>query len=97
MLGLLNRIFKIPLFLTLAASPLIFGVPQTIELSDAFSSALRNSETFLGKQEEINQAEEKYRQALGAVLPTVTAFASYQWQAAAGGGAFSPTEQPVSY
>lgn len=72
-----------------------FSAPKPVLLSDAYSRALTQTETLPGKEEEIKQAEEKYRQALGSLLPTITGFASYQIQAAAGGGAFSPTRQPL--
>jgi len=77
---------------------LIFGlVPpcQALTLSDSFQMAKKNTEALPFQEEAIKQAEEKYRQALGAILPTVSGLASYQWQAAAGGGQFSPTRQPL--
>jgi outer membrane protein len=71
------------------------AAPTAISLEQAFSESLRKTETLSGKDEEIKQAEEKYRQAIGGLFPTINGFASYQWQAASGGGAFSPTRQPL--
>lgn len=68
---------------------------DSVSLPEAYSEALKKTEAVPHQEEQIKQAEEKYRQALGSLLPTVSGFASYQWQAAAGGGAFSPTRQPL--
>jgi len=76
-------------------SSLLKATPAPISLAEAFQESLKKTETLANQEEQVNQAEEKYRQALGNILPTVTGFASYQWQAAAGGGAFSPTRQPL--
>lgn len=68
---------------------------RALTLDQAFELTQKNTESVPYQEEAINQAEEKYRQALGALLPTVSGLASYQWQAAAGGGQFSPTRQPL--
>lgn len=82
-------------FLSFLICSWTLAAPTSISLEQAFLESVKRTETLAGKEEEIKQAEEKYRQALGSVFPTITGFASYQWQAAAGGGAFSPTEQPL--
>jgi outer membrane protein len=81
--------------ITLVASSLSFSSEIPLSLSEAYSKAVSHTEMVPVREEEIRQAEEKYRQAIGNILPAVTGYASYTWQAAAGGGAFSPTEQPL--
>ena len=70
-------------------------MPAPLSLEQAYFESIKRTEIILGKDEEIRQAEEKYRQAIGGLLPNISGFASYQWQAAAGGGAFSPSKQPL--
>lgn len=79
---------------TLAGS-VCYSSEIPLSLAEAYSKAVSHTEMVPAKEEEIHQAEEKYRQAIGNILPTITGYASYTWQAAAGGGAFSPTEQPL--
>lgn len=83
------------IILSLIFCSLGFAIPTSLSLEQAYFESLKRTETIAGKEEEINQAEEKYRQAIGGLFPTINGFASYQWQAAAGGGAFSPTRQPL--
>lgn len=85
------------LFLILAtlAGSVCYSSEIPLSLAEAYSKAVSHTEMVPAKEEEIHQAEEKYRQAIGNILPTITGYASYTWQAAAGGGAFSPTEQPL--
>lgn len=71
------------------------ALPSTVSLQSAYSEAVKKTEVVPQQEEAIKQAEEKYRQAFGSILPTISGLASYQWQAAAGGGAFSPTRQPL--
>jgi outer membrane protein len=53
------------------------ALAQTYSLSDCYEFARKRSETILDQQEQLKQAEEKYNQAIGAVLPQITATASY--------------------
>lgn len=53
---------------------------EAITLKDSFQAAVQQSERLSIQEENINQAEEKYRQAVGAVLPNASAGASYFWQ-----------------
>jgi len=85
------KFFPSVLFILVFLSHGIFAVT----LDESFKLAQKNTETISFEEEAVKQAEEKYRQALGAIFPTITGLASYQWQAAAGGGAFSPTRQPL--
>ncbi|NBV50800.1 TolC family protein [bacterium] len=71
------------------------AIPSAISLQSAYSEAVKKTEVVPQQEEAIKQAEEKYRQAFGSILPTISGLASYQWQAAAGGGAFSPNRQPL--
>lgn len=72
-----------------------FALETPLTLQESFKKAVEQTEVVSTKEEEVKQAEEKYRQAIGSLLPTITGQASYTWQAAAGGGAFSPRTQPL--
>ncbi len=68
------------LWLALAVwPPLSFGA-GTLTLDEYFSAALRRSEVVATQSELIRQAEERARQATGALYPTVSGHASYTWQ-----------------
>lgn len=58
---------------------------------ECFQAALKQSETLADQQEQILQAEEHCRQAIGSVLPNLGLAASYFKQAS--GAAGSPTDQ----
>ncbi len=51
-----------------------------VTLADAYAAALRQSETVATHGELIRQVEERYRQAVGSILPTVNAIATYTTQ-----------------
>jgi outer membrane protein len=51
-----------------------------LTLDDYFKAALDRSEVIATQSELIRQAEERYQQAVGALLPTVSGVASYTWQ-----------------
>ena len=72
------------------------GAPLSLE--QCFDAAVAQSELIGTQNELIVQAEERYRQATGSVLPTVNANASYLVQetpSSSLGGSFSPSTQPV--
>ncbi len=53
---------------------------EALALDDYFAAALERSEKIATQGELIVQAEERYRQADAALLPTVSGVASYTWQ-----------------
>lgn len=59
---------------------------QLYTLQDCFQAALQRSEILADQAEQIIQAEEHYRQALGNLLPTLTGQAAYGRQGAGPGG-----------
>lgn len=73
--------------LAVAAAPL--------PLDEYFAAALVRSEVVAGQGELIRQAEERYRQASGALYPTLSGIATYTWQdRGALNTSISPTRQP---
>jgi outer membrane protein len=72
--------------------------PASLTLEDAFRAALQRSETLAQQAELITQAEERYRQTVGGVLPSLSLNASYGVQDnpdRANAGSLSPTTQPL--
>jgi len=66
-----------------------------LTLDDAFQQALVRSEVVAAQGELIRQAEERYRQANAAILPTVSGVASYTWlDSGAADTATNPNRQP---
>jgi outer membrane protein len=53
---------------------------QRFTLTECFQAAIRRSETIANQDELITQAEERYKQAVGSVLPTVAGVLSYYQQ-----------------
>lgn len=53
---------------------------RALTLDEAFAAALARSETVATQTELIHQAEEHYRQASGALLPSINGVAQYTWQ-----------------
>ena len=73
--------------------------PATVALTldQYFSAALQRSEVVATQSELIRQAEERYRQAGGALHPTLSGIASYTWQdSGARDVTASPTRQPLA-
>src|SRR4051812_24618485 len=64
-------------------------------LADCFTAALARSEVIADQTEQIRQAEERYQQAVGAMLPTLGGVASYGVQQASAAGNFAPSSQPL--
>ncbi len=68
-----------------------------LTLDDYFAAALTRSEVVATQSELIHQAQERYRQAIGALLPTLSGYASHTRLA---GGATdasaNPTRQPYA-
>lgn len=68
-------------------------------LEESFQAALRRSETIGIQSELLVQAEERYRQATGSILPNVSFTNSNLWQEqpdATGATAFFPAVQPLT-
>lgn len=63
-------------------------------LDECFAAALERSEVVATQQELIKQAEEAYHQAVGSVLPTVSAVGAYQFQESAPSGGNLSTIYP---
>ena len=68
--------------LLLAPSCLLAEKP--LDLKDCFKAALKRSEVLATQQESVIQAEENYRRAWGAILPTINGSYSYLHQNASG-------------
>ncbi|MBI5612521.1 MAG: TolC family protein [Gammaproteobacteria bacterium] len=74
-----NRLaFGVFLWVWAACAP-VLAAPG-LALDDYFKAALDRSEVIATQSELIRQAEERYQQAVGALLPTVSGTASYTWQ-----------------
>ena len=58
-------------------APLMAEETRTVSLADAFQAAMKRSETIADQGELIKQAEEHYRQALGALFPSLNGVATY--------------------
>ena len=63
-----------------------------LTLDETFAQALVRSEVVATQSELIRQAEERYRQASGALYPTLSGIATYTWQDR---GALNPTISPT--
>ena len=66
--------FAVILFLL---TPACSWAGETLSLKDCFKAALKRSEVLATQQELVIQAEENYRVAWGAILPSVTGSYSY--------------------
>jgi outer membrane protein len=66
--------FAVILFLL---TPACSWAGETLSLKDCFKAALKRSEVLATQQELVIQAEENYRAAWGAILPSVTGSYSY--------------------
>jgi len=66
--------------------------PDALGLGECYEAALKRSEVLADQAELVLQAEEQYRQAWGALLPSLSASASYLRQDAA---ATNPPTDPV--
>ena len=66
-----------------------------LTLDEVFAQALTRSEVVATQSELIRQAEERYRQANAAILPTLSGIASYTWlDKGAADSVTNPTRQP---
>ncbi len=71
------------------------GVPAgqaSYSLEDCFQAALKRSESLASQGEVVTQAEERFRQAIGSVLPSVVANGLFTWQNQSASN-FSPSQQ----
>jgi len=64
----------------LITPPPAWAADAGLTLQAYYDAALRRSETTAIQQEQIRQAEERYRQADAALLPTINGIVSYGWQ-----------------
>ncbi|MBC7396828.1 MAG: TolC family protein [Bdellovibrionales bacterium] len=77
------------LFLSTSANAL-----PAVTLEQAFEAAKVRSEELANQSELVTQAEERYSQAIGSVLPNINFFATYFKQdSGSANGSISPTEQ----
>jgi outer membrane protein len=67
-------------FLALVAISLFAPAASALTLDDYFAAAMARSEVVATQAELIRQAEERYRQAESARLPTVSGVGAYGWQ-----------------
>ena len=70
--------------LLLLFTPACLWAVDTLSLSDCFKAALKRSEVLATQQELVIQAEETYRRAWGAILPSVSGYYSYSRRNAPG-------------
>lgn len=83
------------------ASVLIFTVSfkaQGMSLKECFQAAKNKNETIGIQSENVRQAEETRKQAIGVILPTITGSYSYLWQKdvqTGFGTSISPSYQPL--
>lgn len=73
------------LFLFLANT--VFAIEKGYTLANCFVLALKQSNTLADQQERVIQAEEHYKQSLGALLPIINGSATYGRQDPTGAGA----------
>jgi outer membrane protein len=71
-----NNINKQPKAIDIPAEKPIIPAKR-LTLNDAFQAALKRSETLATQQEVVNQAEEEYKRAWGAIMPTVVGSYAY--------------------
>lgn len=95
------RLFSLPKFLIPTLAVFLCGaVPNSAKsLQESFEAGLRKSESYAQQQQLFEQAEERYKQAIGAVLPSLALTGSYLRQDTpqnALGGSFSPPEQTTA-
>jgi outer membrane protein len=77
-----------------ASPPEHYSESSPKNLSECFDAALRQSELISNQVELIYQAEERYKQAFGALLPNLTGTANYLVQPTSTTSLF-PTNQPL--
>ena len=66
-----RSVMMMAIALAFAAAPL--AAAESFGLDQAYAAALRQSESLASQQELVLQAEERYKQAVGDVLPSVNA------------------------
>src|SRR4051812_41327355 len=69
--------------------------PAGATLEQSFQSALTRNETIGEQLESVVQAEERYRLAVGSVLPQISAVGSFLQQQDVGQSNLSPASQPL--
>ena len=72
----IKKILPFAILLLLLTPACLWGT-ETLSLNDCYKSSLKRSEVLATQQELVIQAEESYRRAWGAILPTVTGYYSY--------------------
>lgn len=89
--------FEFVLIVLACVFPLASGWSARImTLEQSYRAALTRSETLANQAEQITQAEERYKQAIGSVLPAVNFIGSYFHQPSpAAAAAFFPSDQPL--
>lgn len=86
--------FALPLMLFFAVIlPFDAYAAQGMSLDQVYAAALKRSESTAIQLESVNQAEERYRQARSAVLPSLSASASGTWMDPLPTGSASPNAQ----
>jgi outer membrane protein len=86
-------------FLTLGFGGAAYASPEPKSFADSFRAALGRSEALGERLELIVQAEERRKQAVGGILPSVSVLGSYLVRDSGGGslsGSISPTTQPFA-
>lgn len=77
-----------------------FASARPLTLTEAFAEAKKRNETVGLQAEVVKQSEETRRQAIGSILPTVTATYQYTWQKdvkTPTQGSLSPPYNPLGY
>lgn len=95
----MNLGLRCTIFATLFATAAWTAPTPIVSLDDSFAAALKRSETISIQDELFIQAEERYVQARGAILPTITGFAFHLRQeqpTSAVGTSISPSGQTAA-
>ncbi len=76
---------KITLLLMLSSAAYL-SAETPLNLNDCFGAALKRSETLADRQELVIQSEERYRQAMGNIMPDINGYYSYSRHGSLGSG-----------
>jgi len=93
----LSGVLAVGLLLSCLSATAADSTTDALTLDDTFAQAMVRSEVVATQVELIRQAEERYRQANAAILPTLSGIASYTWlDKGAADTTTNPTRQPYA-
>jgi outer membrane protein len=92
-----NKCFKaviigLPVLLSINA----FGSVEKLSLDDCFQAAIKRTESIANQDELIIQAQERYRQAIGSILPNISGVGTYFQQQTPSANSQASTISPGS-